>query len=89
MDALGRRTKAEILAALTTLLDDSDAESRMRLRAQAGSLMRLMGGRKYQDELEGLHQQVAELERRLEVAQSELRMLRGETVAAYAPKAVS
>lgn len=84
-DKLAKRTKTEILEALDAAIDENDAEHAKRLRAQGRSIMRLMGGRTYEQEMEALHARIAELEGQLEMAQTELRRTRGETVAAYNP----
>jgi hypothetical protein len=80
-ERLLRRTKAEIVDEAEAALDENDKEHARRLRLQAGSLRNLLAGRDYADEMEALHQRMADLERRLQAAQEELRRLRGQDIA--------
>lgn len=78
-DKLSKKTKAEILDAM----DQSEKDGFRRLRLQAKSIDHLMRGRGYEEEMQSLHVRLADAERRLEEALSELRKLRGENDSAF------
>lgn len=82
-DALMRRTKAEILELNQATLNDLEADYERRLQAQARSVMSLMRGRTYEEEMGRLHARMVELEKRLEASRAEIRRLRGQTDSAY------
>lgn len=82
-DKLLKKTKAEIVDEIESLVDENDKEHMKRLRLQSKSVMSLMGGRSYEEELEAKDQRIAELETALEQAREELRRVQGASVTPY------
>jgi hypothetical protein len=81
-DALMNRTKAQILDQVESQLEDQQIVHGQRLRAQADSVMNLLGGRGVANELAALQSQIVDLQKRLELALEENKILKGETTSA-------
>lgn len=78
-----KKTKPEIVKALTDAVAEVDRRRQIQIQNQVGTINRLMTGATVDEELATLHEKLAEAETRLEAAQMELRALRGETTSAY------
>lgn len=81
-ERLVRRTKAEILDEVETILESNDEAHRDARREQIRSVHNFLRGRTYEDEMEVLHDRIVELERHLQIAKDELRRLKGEPTTA-------
>lgn len=81
-EALMRRTKAQIIDDMIVEIADSDRRRQRQIRNQVDTMNRLMRGDSTVEEIALLHEQIVDLEHRLEMANEENRKLKGETTSA-------
>lgn len=75
-EKLMKKTKPEMVAAMQEEIAELDQRRQNQIRNQVGTINRVMQGHSYDEEMERLHAELAETQRRLESALMEIRRLK-------------